>query len=121
MFTSECSGDDAGFNLNPVKPNPNAVPGDPNILEGVAHTQTVDVELNLTQDVAEPMVNILKAQGQKSWWIQTTIGWWRMGSLKGARILMSSCKRLGSAASQRRASRVAHLAAITTTHFPKGC
>jgi hypothetical protein len=101
MFTSECSGEDAGFNLNPTKPNPNAVPGDPDTLEGVALTQTVDVELDLTRDVADPMVNTLKAQGQRSWWIQTTIGWWKMGRLKGARILMSSCKRLQSAAPLR--------------------
>ena len=57
MFTSECRRDDAGFNLNLTNPNPNAVPGDPDALKGVAHTQTVDVESDLTRrDVADPMV-----------------------------------------------------------------
>lgn len=58
MFTSECSRDDAGFNLNPTNPNPSTVQGDPDTLDGVAHTQTVDVESDLTRgDVADPMVD----------------------------------------------------------------
>jgi hypothetical protein len=57
MFASECSRDDAGFNLNPASPNLNAVPGDPDTLERVSHTQTVDVESDLTRGVVDPMVD----------------------------------------------------------------
>lgn len=38
--------------------NPNAIPGQPDTLEGVAHTQIVGVEPDLTRgEVADPKVN----------------------------------------------------------------
>ena len=105
MFTNERSRDDVGFNLNPTNPNPSTVQGDPGTLEGVAHTQTVDVESDLTRgDVAGPMVDArTHLEGTGTEILTDTDDNWLAedGLSKRTEAPMSSCKSLGSAASLR--------------------
>jgi hypothetical protein len=118
--------DDAGFNLNPASPNLNAVPGDPDTLERVAHTQTVDVESDLTRGVADPMVDThTHLEGAVAEILVDTDDNWLVedGFIEEDRDPHVELQDPGISRLPRytTGSRVLHLAAITTTHHPRGC